>query len=221
MFAQKKGADDINFNYKDLVMYAKALEEAKMPEEAMKYYDEAIQANPDNLDLARNLASQASKAKVFDKAIYYGKKVIASDKCVPADYATLANIYQDMAIADSIPETKAASFVEAVNYINKALELNPNDIVLLYYKAHIQAASEEKNNGAALESMQALANVIKALPADQQPPYKGTLGYAYQYIGLYYNGVKNKAKALEAFKSWLEVDPDNVNLQKVVETMSK
>lgn len=221
MFAQKKGADDINFNYKDLVMYAKALEEAKMPEEAMKYYDEAIQANPDNLDLARNLASQASKAKVFDKAIYYGKKVVASDKCVPGDYATLANIYQDMAIADSIPETKAASFAEAVNYINKAIELKPNDIVLLYYKAHIQAASEVKNNGAALESMEALANVIKALPADQQPPYKGTLGYAYQYIGLYYNGVKNKAKALEAFKSWLEVDPENEKLQKVVETMSK
>lgn len=221
MFALKKGADDKNFNYKDLVMYAKALEEAKMPEEAMKYYDEAIKANPDNLDLARNLASQASKAKVFDKAIYYGKKVVESDKCTASDFATLANIYQDKAVADSIATDKAADFAQAESYINKALEAKPNDIVLLYYKAHIQATSEEKNNGKALEAMQAMADAIKALPADQLPQYKGTLGYAYQYIGLYYNSVKNKAKALEAFKAWLEVDPENENLQKVVASLSK
>ena len=221
MFAQKKGANDDNFNYKDLVMYAKALEEAKLPEEAMKYYDEAIQANPDNLDLARNLSSQAAKAKVFDKAIYYGKKVLESDKSVNKDLVNMALVYQEKAVADTVPETKAAAFAEAISYINKALEANPTDIVNLYYKAGIQTASEPKNNGTALETMQALANAIKALPADQQPAYKGTLCYAYQYIGLYYNGVKNKQKALEAFKLWLEADPENQNLQKVIESLSK
>lgn len=221
MFAQKKGANDDNFNYKDLVMFAKALEEAKMPEEAMKYYDEAIQSNPDNLDLARNLSSQACKAKVFDKAIYYGKKVLESDKSVTKDLVNMAIVYQEKAAADTVPETKSASLAEALTYINKALEANPNDIVNLYYKAGIQTASELKNNGTALETMQAMANAIKALPADQQPAYKGTLCYAYQYIGLYYNGVKNKEKALEAFKMWLEVDPENQNLQKVIDTLSK
>ena len=221
MFAQKKGANDDNFNYKDLVMFAKALEEAKLPEEAMKYYDEAIQANPDNLDLARNLSSQAAKAKVFDKAIYYGKKVLESDKSVNKDLVNMALVYQEKAVADTVPETKAAAFAEAISYINKALEANPTDIVNLYYKAGIQTASEPKNNGTALETMQALANAIKALPADQQPAYKGTLCYAYQYIGLYYNGVKNKQKALEAFKLWLEADPENQNLQKVIESLSK
>ena len=221
MFAQKKGANDDNFNYKDLVMYAKALEEAKLPEEAMKYYDEAIQANPDNLDLARNLSSQAAKAKVFDKAIYYGKKVLESDKSVNKDLVNMAIVYKEKAVADSVPETKAAALAEALSYINKALEANPDDIVNLYYKAGIQTASEPKNNGTALETMQAMANAIKALPADQQPAYKGTLCYAYQYIGLYYNSVKNKEKALETFKLWLEADPENQNLQKVIESLSK
>ncbi|MDO4510409.1 MAG: tetratricopeptide repeat protein [Bacteroidales bacterium] len=205
MFAQKKGANDINFNFKDLVMYAKALEEAKMPEEAMKYYDEAIQSNPDNLDLARNLSAQAAKAKVFDKAIYYGKKVIDSDKCTANDFATMANTYKDKAASHEDAAAKAADLAEAVKYINKALEMKPNDIVLLYYKSGILMATEEKNNGAALETMQAMAKAIKALPADQQPAYNGTLGYAYQYIGFYYNGIKNKEKAVEAFKAWSEV----------------
>lgn len=223
MFAQKKGADDINFNYKDLVMFAKALEEAKMPEEAMKYYDEAIQANPDNLDLARNLASQAAKAKVFDKAIYYGKKVVESEKCAASDFATLATTYQEMAKAAATPEEKSANLAEALNYINKALELKPNDIVLLYYKAGIQTASEEKNNGAALATMEAMANAIKDLPADQQAAYNGTLGYAYQYIGLYYNGVKDKVKALEAFKAWHEVadDATKQKLEAIIASMGK
>ncbi len=223
MFQLRKSADDANFNYKDLVMYAKVLEEAKMPEEAMKYYDEAIQANPDNLELARNLTSQAAKAKVFDKAIYYGKKVVASDKCVAGDYATLANVYQDKAATDSVATDKAADFAEALSYIDKALDMKANDIVFLYYKARIQTAMEEKNTGKALETMEAMVSAIKSLPAEQQPSYNGTLGYAYQYIGLYYNGIKNKAKALEAFKAWEEVadDATKAKLQSIIASLSK
>ena len=44
----------------------------------------------------------------------------------------MALVYQEKAVADTVPETKAAAFAEAISYINKALEANPADIVNLY-----------------------------------------------------------------------------------------
>lgn len=218
MFTYQKGIDDPAFNYKDLVMYAKALEETKQPEEAIKYYNMAIAKNPDNVELARSLATQYADAKQFDMALTYAQKVLESDNHSDVDYASLANIYYKVAV-DSATTDKAAAIVEGLKYADKALEAQPDNLTYLYYKANLQVAQEDKNNGAALNTMLKLIDIIKQQP--DQKPYYGTLSYAYSYISLYYYGKKNNAKALEYFRAWHEIDPENKAISEAINLLSK
>ena len=89
----------------------------------------------------------------------------------------------------------------------------------IYYKANLLVAQEGKNNGAALPAMQKLIDIIKQ--QENQQPYYGTLSYAYSYIALYYYGQKNTAKALEYFRAWLEIDPNNKGIADAIEMLSK
>ena len=218
MFTYQKGLDDPAFNYKDLVMYAKALEETKQPEEAIKYYNMAIAKNPDNVELARSLATQYADAKQFDMALTYANKVLESDNHSDVDYANLANIYYKIAV-DSATTDRASAFREGLKYADMALAAKPENLTYLYYKANLQVAQEGKNNGAALNTMQKLVDVIKQ-QADPKPFY-GTLSYAYSYISLYYYGQKNTAKALEYFQAWHEIDPSNKGISDAIELLSK
>lgn len=220
MFSYQKGLDDQAFNYKDLVMYAKALEETKQPEEAIKYYNMAIEKNPDNVELARNLATQYADAKQFPQALAYAKKVLENQNHSDVDYASLANIYYKMAIDSATVATdKATAFAEGLKYADMALEAKPENLTYIYYKANLLVAQEGKNNGAALPAMQKLIDIIKQ--QENQQPYYGTLSYAYSYIALYYYGQKNTAKALEYFRAWLEIDPNNKGIADAIEMLSK
>ncbi len=220
MFGLKNATNAENYNYKDYVMFAKVLEEAKKPEEAVIYYDKAIEMNPENTELAHSLATQYLGAKNFDKALLYANKVIDAGNASGADYATLASIYYQKAVDSSATEaSKAADLASGLAAVEKALQTNPSNMTFLYYKANLQAAGETKNNGAALNTMNQLIAEIKK--QEDQKPYYGTLTYAYSYVALYYFGQKDYSKALEYFQAWREIEPNNQGVLDAIKQLSK
>lgn len=218
-FGAENVANAQNYNAQDYIKYATSLDAAGgHAEEAIFAYDKAIELDPNNLDLVRRLAIQYAQAKQFDKAITFENKVLSNKNCVDGDKNAMAEIYI-MQAEEAVGDAKTAALANAMTYINQALDGKPENLTYLYNKSLIEMQMESSNTGKALGTMQKLVDVIKS--KDDITPYKPTLGYAYSYIALYHYGAKNYAKALDAFRSWQEIDPTNTNIANAIDQLSK
>ena len=148
----------------------------------------------------------------------YEQKVLNNEYSVDGDKNAMAEIYI-MQAEDAVGDAKTEALANAMTYINQALEGKPENLTFLYNKAYIEMLIEGTNNGKALGTMQKLVDVIKS--KDDITPYNGTLKFAYSYIALYYYGSKNYARALDYFRSWQEIEPDNTAVADAIEKLSK
>lgn len=226
--AEKVGRELMNDSYGktmgyeqlDYIQYAKALEKCNKPEEAIVAYDQAIKLDPNNMDLVRGLFSQYAKAKQYDRAMTYAQKVLDSDACTPEDYNSVAEIFVEQCTDDSISaESRIAAANQGLLYAEKAIAAEPDNILFLYNKSLLERSIEGKNTGKAIATMEQIVNAVKSKPDAER--YDSTLGYAYGYLALYYYGEKNYGKALEYFKAWHEVAPDNESVNNAIKALSK
>ena len=93
-------------------------------DEAVGLYNQVLEQDPDNVNACYLLGVIAYQALKLDKAVDYLKKAIL---IAPSDYLYkyLAEIYVDK-----------EDVVNAIKCYLKAVELNPNDNELFYFRAH-------------------------------------------------------------------------------------
>ena len=208
-----------NYEVRDYTDYGQALQNAGMPEEAIVAYDKAIELNPKNADLIRNMGDTYADAENFVKAAEYYQRLVDDGNHKSNDLFTLSNYYLGIASSEGLDDAvKADALAKSQKYVEEVDKLVPGNVQIVNQKAKIAKFREgDNNNGAALAAYNELLSILdqKENKADYTRYYK----YAYNYLATYYFNKGDKATAKTYYQKWLENDPDNESLRNYVNSL--
>lgn len=219
----------------DYTLIAEELDRDKRPDEAVAVLQEAIREMPSNANFNKQLALMFIDSGDYDKAADAYTGFIEktnnpgynefTQQALYAYFAGLQNA-EDMkdkntgeVVRPMNPAAAKKYFDMTVNYANKALEAMPNQ-----YKPHkilgdvaIAQAASEKEAAAAGQPEYAIA--FDLLQANPDPRYNSDAKVIYNYLGNYYLEQKNIPEAKKYFSKYLELDPDNADYRKFVDSL--
>lgn len=173
---------------------AEILREIKRYEEAMRVYDEALAAIPDNLELLYARALQAAQMKRVDILERDLRRILEKNP----DHADALN-----ALGYTLTD-QTDRYEEAQVYLKRALELKPDDAAVLDSMGWLQYRLG--NNQDALRYLRRAADIL------QDPEIFAHLGEV-----LWVDG--NRDEALKVWKEALERDPESDYLRGVIERL--
>jgi tetratricopeptide (TPR) repeat protein len=149
------------------------------------------QANPEAAKLARE-GFEAAKAKDWDKAVEAYRKAVRLDQKIGPN---LAAALQQRAVA-YVGQQK---FDQALNDLNEALKLTPNDVNLRERRAYVEMQLKDYDKALADYN-----EIIKEKPDETR--YYLTRSYIFETKGDVAHGLADCAKILE-------LEPDNAEAQ--------
>lgn len=203
----------------DYVLYGQALSEEGKSEEAVQVLEKAIELNPENADLLPKLSSVYEKAGQNDKAVEILRQYLDAGNGSTQDIRDMAKRYQSLArtMEKGTPE-RAAAAADALKYINMAIEKAPNVGILYADKATILlTGNDDKPNAAMAEAYNKMIDTFDANP-DTKDRYKSYYTSAYYLLGIYYMD-NDKDKSRQYFQKYLELNPTDEDVQKLVENL--
>ena len=208
-----------NYEVRDYTDYGLALQTAGFPEEAIDAYNKAIDLNPKNTDLIRNLGDSYAAAENYVKAAEYYQRLVDDGNNKSNDLFTLSNYYLGIADSEGIDAmTKADAIAKAQKYIDEVDKLVPENVQIVNQKAKIAKFREgDTNNGAALPAYQELLSILDK--KENKADYARYFKYAYNYMATYYFTKGDKAMAKTYYQKWLEYDPENEALRNYVNSL--
>ena len=208
-----------NYEVRDYTDYGLALQTAGLAEEAINAYNKAIELNPKNADLIRNLGDTYADAENFVKAAEYYQRLVDDDNHKSNDLFTLSNYYLGIASTDSLDNAiKADALNKSQKYIDEVDKKVPNNVQIVNQKAKIAKFREgDTNNGAALDAYNELLRILDT--KEDKSDYARYYKYAYNYLATYYFTKGDKATAKTYYQKWLEYDPENESLRNYVNSL--
>lgn len=224
------------YEVKDYTDYAEVLQNLGRPEEAIVQRKKAIEANPDKVELLKDLSDAYADAEDYpNSAKYYQEFVDKSDNVKTNDYFVLAKKYFYVAAYDSIQSTKQAAVDNSLKYIEIVNEKIADDVrmkilVNMQKAKTLQVAEVNKTEGRAVETYK---YVVELLDQDEANKVSRQDDYilAYNYLANYCfecskatSDKELKQQYLDEMKGyyikWLEVTPDNDALRQYVESLN-
>jgi len=208
-----------NYEVRDYTDFGQALQAAGLAEEAIEAYNKAIDLNPKNADLIRNLGDSYADAENFVKAAEYYQRLVDDGNHKSNDLFTLSNYYLGIASTDSLDAaTKNDALAKSQKYIDEVDKLVPGNVQIVNQKAKIAKFREgDNNNGAALAAYNELLQILDS--KEDKSGYERYYKYAYNYMATYYFSKGDKATAKTYYKKWLDYDPDNESLRNYVNSL--
>ena len=207
------------YEVRDYTDYGQALQTAGHPEEAIDAYNKAIDLNPKNADLIRNLGDTYADAENYVKAAEYYQRLVDEDNSKANDLYTLSTYYLGIATTDSLDAAiKADALAKAQKYVDEVDKLVPGNVRIVNQKAKVAKVREGENNtGAALTAYNELLQILETKPDKNE--YARYFKYAYNYLATYYFTKGDKATAKTYYQKWLEYDPENESLRNYVNSL--
>lgn len=213
------------YEVKDYTDYADALKKLGRTQEALALRVKAYEANPDKLDLLKDLSDGYSDADDFVNSAKYYQMFVDKGDYKTNDLFVLSKKYFYVAAYDSVPESKAAAVANALKYVDMVNEKMADNvrmqILVNLHKAKVLQVSEtDKKDGKAVETYKKVLELLDQDPAnltDRKDDYI----LAYNYLANYYFATGDKETMKGYYIKWLEADPGNDALRKYVEGLSK
>ena len=208
-----------NYEVRDYTDYGLALQTAGFAEEAIDAYNKAIDMNPKNTDLIRNLGDSYAAADNFVKAAEYYQRLVDDGNNKSNDLFTLSNYYLGIASSEGVDDaTKADALAKSQKYIDEVDKLVPRNVQIVNQKAKIAKFREgDSNSGAALAAYNELLSILEE--KENKADYARYFKYAYNYLATYYFSKGDKATAKSYYQKWLEYDPENEALRNYVNSL--
>lgn len=206
---------------------------------ALSYLDELTRTFPNDIDFLYNYAYTLHKAKRYDEALMYYKKVINLDNQYADAYLNLASIYKqkndntnaidilntakqyisnnekiNQLISDYNEEKKFSLMDKAANLYNNK---DYNDAIITYKSVENPTEEVYLGIGACYQAMEryddAISNYKKALSFDNSNPN------AYYFLGLAYLYKKDFANAENMLKKAKELDSVNPDIDDALKSL--
>lgn len=213
------------FEVKDYTDYADALKKLGRTQEALALRVKAYEANPDKLDLLKDLSDGYSDAEDYVNSAKYYQMFVDKGDYKTNDLFVLSKKYFYVAAYDSVPESKAVAVANALKYVDMVNEKMADNvrmqILVNLHKAKVLQVSEvDKKEGKAVDTYKKVLELLDQDPAnlaDRKDDYI----LAYNYLANYYFATGDKETMKGYYIKWLEADPGNDALRKYVEGLSK
>ncbi len=216
-FAMTKPAT-AEYEAKDYVDYAQALQETNQPDKSAEAYVKAFEINPANLDILRNLSDSYSDAKDYAKAAYYYQMLYDGGNPTANDVYSLSKCYFNHAVTTQDASAKADAISKARKYVNEANEKVPDNVLIVNQMARIEKLDEGENvNGKASPAYNKLLAILDA--KEDKSGYDNYYQTAYQYLANVAMNQKDVATAKTYYQKWLDHDPNNEDLRKYVNSL--
>ena len=213
--------DGAKYEVKDYTDYADALKKLNKTSEALAERKKAYDANPEKLDLLKDLSDAYSDADDYVNSAKFYQMFVDKGEYKTNDLFVLSKKYFYVAVYDSVPESKAVAVANALKYVEMVNEKVADDvrmrILVNMQKAKVLQVSETNNtDGKAVSTYEA---VLGLLDQDPEKTTKRQDDYilAYRYLANYYFAIGEKDKMKEYYIKWLDVEPSNDALRKYVE----
>lgn len=208
---------DATYEVRDYTDYGKALQETGQPEAALEAYNKAIELNPQNTDLIRNMGDTYADAGNYAKAASYYQRLYDTEQNTSNDIFMLSNYYYGLATTVEGAE-KADAIAKSQKYINEVNEKVPGNVQIVNQKAKLAKLIEgDEITGKAVSAYKELIQILDA--KEDKSGYDRYYKYAYNYLANYEFTKGDKSLAKEYYRKWLEHDPDNDALRQYVEQM--
>ena len=213
------------YEVKDYTDYADALKKLGRTQEALALRVKAYEANPDKLDLLKDLSDGYSDAEDYVNSAKYYQMFVDKGDYKTNDLFVLSKKYFYVAAYDSVPESKAVAVANALKYVDMVNEKMADNvrmqILVNLHKAKVLQVSEvDKKEGKAVDTYKKVLELLDQDPAnlaDRKDDYI----LAYNYLANYYFATGDKETMKGYYIEWLEADPGNDALRKYVEGLSK
>ena len=213
------------YEVKDYTDYADALKKLDRTQEALALRVKAYEANPDKLDLLKDLSDGYSDAEDYVNSAKYYQMFVDKGDYKTNDLFVLSKKYFYVAAYDSVPESKAVAVANALKYVDMVNEKMADNvrmqILVNLHKAKVLQVSEvDKKEGKAVDTYKKVLELLDQDPAnlaDRKDDYI----LAYNYLANYYFATGDKETMKGYYIKWLEADPGNDALRKYVEGLSK
>ena len=216
---------DIDHSTYGDILCALAKEDAANADEyytkAIEQYNEAIKLN-DKCESAYKAIANAYRAKGDNEnAIVAFDKYIELGYAKAGDYHTYAGVLLNYAnrLSDTDPAAAEAIYSKAADVATEGVSRSNSP----YAQERKALILYSKNNGKiTAEVAQAFEKVVELL--DANPDYKSdvqTYTTALSTIGDYYSTAGDKAKALAAYRRYVEFNPDNAKVNNKIAALSK
>ena len=222
--------DTIKYIPRDFTTYANILVKTGNKGEALVQYSKAIELDPTNIELPKEVAVMCAEEGLNSEAAGFYKKYIelAGETIQPTDYYQLGRYYYlggvnalkaDTATAPAaelvaIHENGKANLVNADVAFAKVEELSPESYLGSLWRARANASLDpETDKGLARPFYE---ETIKRIVAKDDHQNNRELSEAYRYLAYYYyvqfektKKAEDKASAIKNAEKLLEVDPGN------------
>lgn len=204
----------------DYVLYADALADQNKYDEAIKVYEQAVAANPDNGDLLKSLSAVYERAGQGDKSVEVMKKYLDSGNGSTSDIVNMARRYDSYArqLPEDSPERINAA-KEGIKYIDMAIERVPDNATVYRIKGQLLLTADGGPSENMAVAFKTMVDLLDANPANKTNQ-AGAYATAYYLLGTYFAGI-DKAQAVDYFQKYLEIRPDDESVKATVERLSK
>ncbi len=210
------------FTSNDYTQYARLLNKMDREDEALPYFEKAVETNPDKADAYRDLADAYYKAKNYEGAVANQEKYMAAGESDYYDYYTISGYYMThMSKMEAEAPERAEIAKKAIAAIDSSLVVKGEDPRYQQRKARILIVAN--NNEIPEEAVQVYNVILEQLNKDPEnlEKYVNLYKESYQMIAGYYHKNKDFAKAVEYYEKMLELDPENEALKKYVDNLRK
>lgn len=205
------------YEVRDYTDYGKALQETGQPEAALEAYNKAIELNPQNTDLIRNMGDTYADAGDYAKAASYYQRLYDTEQNTANDIFMLSNYYYGLATSVD-GAAKNDAIAKSQKYLDEVDAKVPGNVQIVNQKAKLAKLIEgEENTGKAAPAYRELIKILDS--KEDKSGYDRYYKYAYNYLANYEFTKGDKSLAKEYYRKWLEHDPSNEDLRKYVEQM--
>lgn len=232
-FFDLRAKTDSGYIDKDYMTYGELLSENGKTDEALVAYKKAIELNPDNVNLFKELASSMGSNKMNEEAAEFMNHYIEAmgDGVEASDFYTLGRYYQSAGQAlakDSLPEMiekRIDLYKKADAAFEVVTERLPENYLGYYMRGGVNALLDpELKEGLSKPHYEKMLEVIIA--NDEVEQRKNIVLTGYQYLAVYHfykfddtKSAESKAKALEYCEKYCELNPNNETINMILDNV--
>lgn len=233
-FALRANQEEGGYLAKDYLTYGHLLTAAGDTDKALVAFDKAVEMDPENANLYKELASSLYDEKKYEIAAGFYKKFIdtvGDEAAASSDYMQMGRSYQqagNVLMRDS-SEVEVNKGKELLGLADKAyekvVEKTPDSYLGYYMRGGVNAVLDPEFDGSmAKEQYEKSLNVINA--AGEMDKRQSTIQVIYEYLTYYYYFNYEKTKnadlkdlATDYANKTLELNPDKEQVKQVLEAM--